>query len=74
MDFIVDDLNERLRLAPGDSGTILWKDFYADYGIQRFKAPRPDQIKEQARAKFGLIVSFGDNVVNVAYDRNFNPI
>lgn len=73
VDETVDALNDDLRQTGGPVKTYTWPDFYQRFGITRFKNPRPDQIKEKASGKFGLIVAYGQNAVLVAHDRNFQP-
>lgn len=74
VDFIVDDLNARLKKAGATHGTILWENFLRDYEIQRWKYPRDVQIQDKARDKYGLIVGYGHQVVAVSIDRNQEPI
>jgi len=70
---IVDDLNDKLRLSGNPVITMRWPDFYKLSDMQRFKEPRPEQIKKRAKSEYGLIVEYGDAVVLVAHDRNFSP-
>lgn len=74
VEFIVEDLNSRLRQKGGSTGTMLWPDFYRLYEIQRLKEPRPKQIQDLALSKYNLTVAFGMSVVVVSHDRNHDPI
>jgi len=74
VEYIVDDLNDRLRRANTEVGTILWPDIYETYEITRWKAERADQIATRAMEKYGLSVAFTNAVVIVASARNFAPI
>jgi len=78
VDEIVDELESRLkdkvRLRDSEPAlTILWPEFYELCQMERFKEPRPTQIRERAQDKYGLIVAYGEKIVLVAHDRNFAP-
>jgi hypothetical protein len=73
---IVDELDDLLRKSGKPAGTILWSDFYELCELERWRAtgPRPQEIKDLARAQYSLIVEFGDQIVLVAHDRNFESL
>ena len=71
---IVDELNDALRRAGGTTLTMPWNDFYRLCGMERFKEPRPTNISKEAKAKYGLVVAYGNSVVVVCHDRNFAPL
>ena len=75
---IVDELDDMLKNKIRLGGTepvltIQWPDFYALCEVTRFKSQRELEIQKESRAKFGLIVAYGEKVVLVAHDRNFAP-
>lgn len=74
IDYIVDDLNDRLRKSNKEVGTIVWSEAYKKYDVIRWKQARTDQIAELAMEKYNLVVSASDTVLMVAVNRNFSPI
>ncbi len=71
---IVDELEQRLRLAGQPCMTVPWPDFYRLCGRERMKQPFLDELRALASARFQLIVAYGRNAVVVCHDRNFADV
>jgi hypothetical protein len=70
---VADILNDELRKKGGDIITIPWSTFYEIAERQRMKPPFQDEVKNEAQAKYQLLVGYGLHVVVVCHDRNFRP-
>jgi hypothetical protein len=70
---VASELNDMLRLKGEPVMTLTWPEFYGLSQMERFKEPRPQQIKDEAKGQWHLIVEYGQNVVVVCHDRNFSP-
>ena len=73
MNSIVEQINEYLRLSNDPYITVPWPDFYSLCGRRRMKKAFLDELRNQARDQFQLVVAYGRNVVIVCHDRNFAP-
>jgi hypothetical protein len=70
---MVDDLNDKLRKSGKPVVTMTWPRFYDVGEIDRLKEARSEAVKALAREKYGLFVHYGQQVVIVGHDRNFEP-
>lgn len=71
IDDVVDELNDKIRLATGPVVTMTWPEFYTLCDVVRFKTERTEEIRVKARDKYGLVVGYGNQAIIIAHDRNF---
>ena len=72
-EYIVEELNDKLRISGRPCITINWRAFYEMCNRKRMKEGFLNQIQDLASGKYQLVVGLGKNVILVGQDRNFSP-
>ena len=72
-EYIVEELNDKLRISGRPCITINWPAFYEMCNRKRMKEGFLTRIQDLASGRYQLVVGLGKNVILVGQDRNFSP-